>query len=140
MSNLSDSLQQVPVIATPSAAVLALRGFAWLLALQAAGEVAVKQFGLTVPGPVLGMVFLLFALRLPSVRLAVAGCAEFLLNHLSLLFVPVGVGVMTHLGIFSDFGWRIAVVLVLSTWVGLCVTALVLRGIQKRPLQNENEG
>jgi holin-like protein len=132
MSNHTDSPQQVPVIAAPSTAVLALRGFAWLLALQAAGEVAVKQFGLTVPGPVLGMVFLLFALKLPSARLAVAGCAEFLLNHLSLLFVPVGVGVMTHLGIFNDFGWRIAVVLVLSTWVGLSVTALTLRWLKRR--------
>ena len=132
MSNPTDSSQQVPAVAAQSTAVLALRGFAWLLALQAAGELAVKQFGLTVPGPVLGMIFLLLALKLPSVRLAVAGCAEFLLNHLSLLFVPVGVGVMTHLGIFSDFGWRIAVVLVLSTWVGLSVTALTLRWLQKR--------
>jgi holin-like protein len=132
MPNLNDPSPLVPVIAAPSAAVLALRGFAWLLALQASGELAVKQLGLMLPGPVLGMVFLLFALKLPSVRLAVAGCAEFLLNHLSLLFVPVGVGVMTHLGIFNDFGWRIAVVLVLSTWVGLAVTALVLRWLQRR--------
>jgi holin-like protein len=141
MSNPSDSPQQVPVIAAHLTAVLALRGFAWLLALQAAGELIVKQFGLTVPGPVLGMVFLLFALKFLSARLAVAGCAEFLLNHLSLLFVPVGVGVMTHLGIFNDFGWRIAVVLVLSTWIGLSVTALVLRGIQRqRSTHSEREG
>lgn len=110
----------------------ALRGFAWLLALQAVGELVVKQSGLAVPGPVLGMVFLLVALRWPSVQTAVASCAEFLLAHLSLLFVPVGVGVMTHLGIFTDFGWRIAVALVLSTWVGLSVTALALRWLQKR--------
>jgi holin-like protein len=114
-------------LASATASALALRGFAWLLALQAVGELAAKQLGLSVPGPVVGMVLLLFALKLPSVRLAVAACAEFLLSHLSLLFVPVGVGVMTHLGIFSDFGWRIAVVLVLSTWVGLSVTALALR-------------
>lgn len=115
----------------------ALRGFAWLLALQTVGELVVKQGGLTVPGPVLGMVFLLFALRWPSVQTAVASCAEFLLNHLSLLFVPVGVGVMTHLGIFNDFGWRIAVVLVVSTWVGLSVTALTLRWLQRQQLQNK---
>ena len=109
----------------------ALRGFAWLLALQTVGELVVKQSGLGVPGPVLGMIFLLIALRWPSVQTAVASCAEFLLAHLSLLFVPVGVGVMTHLGIFNDFGWQIAVVLVLSTWVGLSVTALVLRWLQR---------
>lgn len=118
----------------------ALRGFAWLLALQTVGELVVKQWGLTVPGPVLGMVFLLFALRWTGVQTAVASCAEFLLNHLSLLFVPVGVGVMTHLGVFNDFGWRIAVVLVVSTWVGLSVTALTLRWLQKQQLQNRREG
>jgi holin-like protein len=137
MSNLTDSSQPVPVIAAPSTAIQALRGFAWLLALQAAGELTVKQFGLTLPGPVLGMIFLLFALRWISVQTAVAGCAEFLLAHLSLLFVPVGVGVMTHLGIFSDFGWRIAFVLVVSTWVGLSVTALTLRWLQRQHLQNK---
>ena len=110
----------------------ALRGFAWLLALQTVGELVVKQSGLGVPGPVLGMIFLLIALRWPSVQTAVASCAEFLLAHLSLLFVPVGVGVMTHLGIFNDFGWQIAVVLVLSTWVGLSVTALALRWLQRQ--------
>jgi holin-like protein len=50
-----------------------------------------------------------------------------LLAHLSLLFVPVGVGVMTHLGLLSAHGWRILLVIVLSTWIGLAVTALVLR-------------
>ena len=36
---------------------------------------------------------------MPAVREPVAACANFLLSHLSLLFVPVGVGVMTHLGL-----------------------------------------
>ena len=112
--------------------IQALRGFAWLLALQAVGELLVRGLGLTVPGPVVGMALLLIALRWQSVRDSVAGCADFLLGHLSLLFVPVGVGVMTHLSVMSENGLRIAVVLVLSTWVGLAVTALMLRLLQKR--------
>jgi holin-like protein len=111
--------------------MLALRGFAWLLAMQAAGELLVRGMGLTVPGPVVGMALLLVALRWRSVRDSVAGCADFLLGHLSLLFVPVGVGVMTHLSVMSDYGLRIAVVLVLSTWMGLAVTALTLRWLHK---------
>jgi holin-like protein len=138
MSNPTDSAPSQTSNASNS--MSALRGFAWLLALQTVGELVVKQWGLTVPGPVLGMVFLLFALRWPSVQTAVASCAEFLLSHLSLLFVPVGVGVMTHLGIFNDFGWRIAIVLVVSTWVGLTVTALALRWLQKQQFQNRREG
>lgn len=135
MSNPTDSAPSQTSNASNS--MSALRGFAWLLALQTVGDLVVKQWGLTVPGPVLGMVFLLLALRWLSVQTAVASCAEFLLNHLSLLFVPVGVGVMTHFGVFNDFGWRIAVVLVVSTWVGLSVTALTLRWLQRQQLQNK---
>ena len=110
----------------------ALQGFAWLLVLQSAGEALARLLSLPFPGPVVGMVLLLGALRWPLVRDSVAAVAEFLLTHLSLLFVPVGVGVMTHLGLLSQYGLRMAVVIVLSTWVGLGVTALVLRALMRR--------
>ena len=96
----------------------ALQGFAWLLVLQSAGEALSRLLSLPFPGPVVGMVLLLVALRWPLVRDSVAAVAEFLLSHLSLLFVPVGVGVMTHLGLLGQYGLRMAVVIVLSTWVG----------------------
>jgi putative effector of murein hydrolase LrgA (UPF0299 family) len=110
----------------------ALQGFAWLLVLQSAGEALARLLKLPFPGPVVGMVLLLVALRWSLVRDSVAAVAEFLLAHLSLLFVPVGVGVMTHLGLLGQYGLRMAVVIVLSTWVGLGVTALVLRALMRR--------
>jgi holin-like protein len=103
-----------------------LRGLAWLLALQSTGELLARALALPFPGPVVGMVLLLIALRWPLVREPVAQCADFLLSHLSLLFIPVGVGVMTHLNLLSTYGGRIAVVIVVSTWMGLAVTAWVL--------------
>lgn len=105
----------------------ALTGLAWLLLCQSAGEVVARLLGLRLPGPVIGMLLLLVLLRWPSVRGAVGACADTLLAHLSLLFVPVGVGVMTHLGVLSDYGLRLLLALVLSTWIGLAVTAWVLR-------------
>ena len=59
-------------------------------------------------------------------------CSDFLLSHLSLLFVPVGVGVLTHLSLVSQYGVRILAVLVLSTLAGLAVTVLGLHLLQKR--------
>lgn len=109
-----------------------LTGFAWLLLCQSAGEVLVRVSGLPLPGPVLGMLILLFALRLEIVRAPVAAVADALLAHLSLLFVPVGVGVMTHMGLLSTYGLRMLVAIVLSTWIGLVVTALVLRALLRR--------
>ena len=103
-----------------------LRGLAWLLVLQSVGELLARGLGLPFPGPVVGMVLLLGALRWPMVREPVAACADYLLQHLSLLFVPVGVGVMTHLALVSQYGGRMLIVIVLSTWIGLGVTALML--------------
>lgn len=109
-----------------------LRGLAWLLALQSAGELLARGFSLPFPGPVIGMVLLLLALRWKAVRGPVAACANFLLSHLSLLFVPVGVGVMTHLGLLSQYGGRMLLVIVVSTAIGLAATALVLHLLRKK--------
>lgn len=104
-----------------------LTGLAWLLLCQTAGELLARLFNMPLPGPVVGMLLLLLVLRWPSVHRPVSAVADALLAHLSLLFVPVGVGVMAHLGLLSHYGLRMLVAIVLSTWIGLAVTALVLR-------------
>ena len=111
----------------------ALRGLAWLLALQSVGELLARGLSLPFPGPVIGMLLLLVALRLPVVRESVQACATFLLTHLSLLFVPVGVGVMTHLGLLGQYGGRMLGVVVLSTLIGMAVTAGVLQLLKEKP-------
>ncbi|NML13574.1 CidA/LrgA family protein [Azohydromonas caseinilytica] len=118
----------------------ALRGLALLLLLQALGEILARAFALPLPGPVLGLALLLPALRLPPVREPVAAAADMLLTHLSLLFVPVGVGVITHLGLLSQYGLKLLVAIVLSTWIGMAVTALVLRALLKRTAPQPAEG
>jgi holin-like protein len=109
-----------------------LRGLAWLLLLQSIGELLSRALSLPFPGPVVGMILLLLALHWPLVREPVAACADFLLAHLSLLFVPVGVGVMTHLSLIAEYGGRLLLVIVLSTLIGLVVTALVLNFLGRR--------
>jgi holin-like protein len=108
-----------------------LRGMTWLLLLQSMGEVMARGLHLPLPGPVLGMVLLLLALRWPLVQDSVRPVAEFLLQHLSLLFLPVGVGVMTHVDVLGQYGVRIAITIVLSTWISLTVSALVLRALMR---------
>ena len=107
----------------------ALQGLAWLLLCQSAGEAIARLGHLRLPGPVLGAGLLMLLLQWPPVRTAVGTAAELLLTHLSLLFVPVGVGVMTHLGLLSAYGGPILLAITLSTWIGLAVTAFVLRAL-----------
>ena len=116
----------------------ALRGLAMLLLLQAAGESLTHALSLPFPGPVIGLVLLLPSLHFTWIREPVAAAAEFLLAHLSLLFVPVGVGVITHLDLVSRYGWQLLLVIVLSTWIGMAVTALLLRALLREPVSTEN--
>ena len=109
--------------------MIALQGLALLLVLQAAGELIVKAGGLPLPGPVLGLAMLLPLLAWSPLARRVEAVAAVLLQHLSLLFVPVGVGVIVHLGALAPLGWKLLVVIVASTWVGMVVTALVLRAL-----------
>ena len=108
-----------------------LRGLAWLLLLQLVGELLARAFALPLPGPVIGMLLLMTALGWRPLREPVTVVARFLLTHLSLLFVPVGVGVITHLTLLRDHGWKLVVAIVLSTWAGLAVSALVLRALMR---------
>ena len=112
-----------------------LRGLAWLLVFQSVGEVLSRGLSLPLPGPVLGMMLMLVGLRFEFVRNSVGECAGFLLQHLSLLFVPVGVGVMTHLALLSQYGGRMLLVIAVSTWIGLAVSALVLYWPDRRKEQ-----
>ena len=116
-----------------------LRGLAWLLALQSLGELLARGLSLPFPGPVVGMVLLVVALQWMAVREPVAACADFLLSHLSLLFVPVGVGVMTHLSLVGQYGGRMLLVIVLSTWIGLAVTAWVLYRLRSQANEEDRD-
>jgi holin-like protein len=117
-----------------------LRGLAVLLVLQAIGEALAHALALPLPGPVIGMILLIPALQVPRLREPVKAAAEALLGHLSLLFIPIGVGVITHLDMISRYGIRLLVVIVISTWIGMAVTALLLKFLLNRAHSEESLG
>jgi holin-like protein len=109
-----------------------LRGFALLLLLQMCGDGLARLLSLPIPGPVIGMLLLWPMLQWTPLRESLAAASQLLLSHLSLFFVPAGVGVIAYLGLLSQYGLRLLLVIVLSTWIGLAVTALVLRALLGR--------
>jgi len=123
----------------PSSSTQALRGIAILLLLQAAGEALARALSLPIPGPVVGLLLLFPALGVVALRAPVAAAANVLLSHLSLLFVPIGVGVVTHLALVSEYGVRLVAAIVLSTWIGMAVTALALKALSHGVRKQEPE-
>ncbi len=105
-----------------------LKAMTTLLIFQILGEAVVFAAGLAFPGPVLGMVALLIYLLVrPAALGGIKPTALDMLRHLSLLFVPAGVGIMLHGERLKTEGWKLAVAVLVSTVVTLAVTALVTR-------------
>ena len=103
-----------------------------LLSFQLAGEVIARTLGLPLPGPVIGMA-LLFAALLAVPRLsAVQPTAKVLLAHLSLLFVPAGVGVVGHLDRFGSDGPAIAAAILGSTVLAILAGVFTFLALARR--------
>ncbi len=103
-----------------------------ILIFQLLGETLTHSLSLIVPGPVLGMALLLaFFMAVPRAATAIQPTAQSLLSHLSLLFVPAGVGIVSHLDKMGSDGPAIFLALAVSTALAIIVGALVFSGLSK---------
>ena len=103
-----------------------------ILAFQLIGEVLVRSIGLPIPGPVLGMVlFVVTMIAWPKLANEVRGTAMGLLAHLSLLFVPAGVGIVGHLGRLGDDLLPIIIAIIGSTILSILVAVYAFLLVSK---------
>ncbi|PFG10201.1 CidA/LrgA family protein [Marinobacter sp. LV10MA510-1] len=115
-----------------------INGITLLLIYQLAGEVSVRLLGLPVPGPVMGMVMLFITLMIRGgMAKAVEPASTALLGHLSLLFVPAGVGLIVHFNRLGNEWLPISVTLLLSTIITMAVTALVMQWVTRLTARRE---
>ena len=110
-----------------------------ILLYQLIGEFFQKFFGLSIPGPVIGLVLLLLTLLLIQKRQRVVpikedlfNSAEILLNYLPLLFIPVGVGVVMHLSLLEDNLASVVFVIILGTLSTLALTGYIMEKILRK--------
>ena len=100
--------------------------FCLLIGLQLAGTVLAGVLGLPVPGPVIGLLVLLVWLVVGGRRPAgLDQTADGFIRYLPLLFVPAAVGLVQYPDLLSEKGPALIAVIVLSTLVGLVITAVV---------------
>lgn len=116
-----------------------LAAVAVLLFAQLAGETLVRVLSLPIPGPVAGMVLLAAGLLLrqrstltPDICPApLASVADTLLRNMSLMFIPVGCGIIDRLAVVGPNLHKILIILFVSTILALIATATTFVFVQR---------
>jgi holin-like protein len=101
-----------------------IRALTLILLCQLAGEAVTRGLSLPIPGPVLGMAILwgLMMLWAPIAE-AVRPVGEGILRHLSLLFVPAGVGVVGHIDQLGTQTFALGLAILVSTVLAIAAGA-----------------
>ena len=112
---------------------------------QLIGETIQKYFDLTVPGPVLGLILLLLTLivlkgtksiYIKNTKEEISSTSNYITSYLSLLFVPIGVGVVMHLSYLEKNYIPVLAVIFISTTLTIGFTALLMEKINNHLKKN----
>jgi holin-like protein len=118
-----------------------LRAIFIIFFFQLLGEALKKFFEMRIPGPVIGLVLLLIALIflkkfktkvVINLKNDVENTSNYILSYLSLLFVPIGVGVVMHLSYLENNLFKVLFIVFVSTILTISLTAFLMEKINKR--------
>ncbi len=108
-------------------------GLVQILLWQGLGELVSHFFVPIIPGPVLGLVFLLIFLIIKGqVNNSLALVSDAFSQHLGVLFIPAAVGVILFLPQLKANAVAVISALLISVVLTITVTAIVLRFIAKK--------
>ncbi|WP_435088280.1 CidA/LrgA family protein [Candidatus Pelagibacter bacterium nBUS_29] len=121
-----------------------LKSLFFIFSFQLFGEAIQKFFEINIPGPVIGLILLLlvfiFFLKSPTpykkIKQEISETSHQIINYLSLLFVPIGVGVVMHINYLGDNLFKILAIIVIGTLASLVFTAFVMEKIIKLEKKN----
>ena len=112
---------------------------------QLLGEAIQKIFEINIPGPVIGLILLLLSFIIFSKKLTdskkiikeISVTSNQIINYLSLLFVPIGVGVVMHINYLGDNLFKIFSIIIIATLATLVFTAFVMEKIINLEMKND---
>ncbi|WP_341783980.1 CidA/LrgA family protein [Lactococcus formosensis subsp. formosensis] len=95
------------------------------------GDTLSNSLHLPVPGSILGMIFLFLALQFKVLKFTdVDEVGSFLINNMTILFLPAGVGIMAKWSLISNFWWQIALIVLLALIVNVFVLGHLVQFIK----------
>jgi holin-like protein len=125
-----------------------LRSIFVIFFFQLLGEFFKKFFEMRIPGPVIGLIFLLVTLiflkkfkktAIVNLKADVINTSNYILSYLSLLFVPIGVGVVMHLSYLENNLFRVLIIVFISTILTIAGTAFLMEKINRKLIKNDRK-
>ena len=96
------------------------------------GVILQSVFNLPIPGTVIGLIILFLGLSFGIVKMEmIEDICDVLISHMSFLFVPAGVGLITSLEILKSNAISFSVIILISTVVVWVVTAYVVKMLRR---------
>ena len=125
-----------------------LRSIFVIFFFQLMGEFLKKFFEMRIPGPVIGLILLLVTLiflkkfkktAIVNLKTDVVNTSNYILSYLSLLFVPIGVGVVMHLSYLDNNLFRVLIIVFISTLLTIAGTAFLMEKINRKLIKNDRK-
>ena len=125
-----------------------LRSIFVIFFFQLLGEFLKKFFEMRIPGPVIGLILLLVMLiflkkfkktAIVNLKADVINTSNYILSYLSLLFVPIGVGVVMHLSYLENNLFRVLIIVFISTILTIGGTAFLMEKINRKLIKNDRK-
>ena len=125
-----------------------LRSIFVIFFVQLLGEFIKKFFEMRIPGPVIGLILLLVTLiflkkfkktAIVNLKADVVNTSNYILSYLSLLFVPIGVGVVMHLSYLENNLFRVLIIVFISTILTIGGTAFLMEKINRKLIKNDRK-
>lgn len=114
-----------------------IKQFALILSIYYLGIIFNKFFIPLIPSTVLGMLFLFMFLNFKIIKIeSIKDFSEFMLMNLAFFFIPPGITLIKSWSILSSNLWKIAFIVIVSTFITMIITAktvefLIRRGDKK---------
>lgn len=107
----------------------------WIFLFSLLGEILSLAIAniVAIPGSVIGMVLLFFALHFKVIKMEqVDEVGTWLTDNMAIFFVPAGVGLMTNFDVLAEFWIQLLIIMVVTTIVMMLFVGRIVQWIQKK--------
>lgn len=113
----------------------------WIFVFSLLGEILSAMIAniVAIPGSVIGMVILFFALHFNWLKLdQVDEVGTWLTDNMAIFFVPAGVGLMTNFDVLAESWLQLLIIMVVTTAVMMWFVGKVVQKIKGKTTEKES--